>query len=82
MSGTSKIQKLLQTGAELFGAAVGGAIALVGGPVGTIGGGVAGVIVSKGLIEFANRILSHREQVRVGAAAGLTIVGIQCLVLK
>lgn len=77
MSDTSKKQKLLHTGAEIFGAAIGGAIGLVAGPAGAIGGGVAGVIVSKGLIEFADRVLSYREQARVGAAAGLTIVGIQ-----
>lgn len=77
MNDTSNTKKLLQTGAEIIGAIAGGAIGLVGGPVGVIGGGAAGVIVAKSLTEFADRFLSHREQVRVGAAAGLAIVGIQ-----
>ena len=47
MSDTSKKQKLLESGSELLGAAVGGAIGLIGGPLGAIGGGIAGVIVSK-----------------------------------
>ncbi len=77
MSDTSKTKKILEIGAEIIGAASGGAIGLIGGPAGAIGGSVAGVAVAKGLIEFADRFLSHRQQVRVGAAAGLTIVGIQ-----
>ena len=68
---------LIQTGAETFGAVIGGAIGLLGGPVGAIGGSVAGVLISKGLSEFAGKFLSKREQARAGAAAGLTILGVQ-----
>lgn len=77
MNDILKKQKLLQSGAELAGAAIGGVIGLVGGPVGSVGGGMAGVIISKGLIEFSDRFLSNREQARVGAAASLSITGIQ-----
>src|SRR5687767_3059785 len=72
-----KNTKLMEAGAEIIGATVGGAIGLIAGPVGVIGGGVAGVVVSKTLIEFTHRYLSKRERVRVGAAVGLTIVGVQ-----
>ena len=77
MKNDDKSLKLLQTGAETFGAAIGGAIGLIGGPIGAIGGGALGVLISKGLNEFAERYLSNRQQARVGAAAGLTILGIQ-----
>jgi hypothetical protein len=77
MENENKTTKLIQTGAEIVGAVIGGAIGLIGGPVFAIGGNIAGVAVSKGIGEFAERILSNREQVRVGASAGLTIVGVQ-----
>jgi len=77
MGNENKSQKLIQTGAETFGAAIGGAIGLIGGPLGAIGGSIAGVIISKGLSELADRFLSNREQARVGASAGLTIIGVQ-----
>ncbi len=77
MNKESKSLALLKTGADAFGAGIGGLIGLLGGPAGAIGGGVAGVIISRILSEFANRALSDREQARVGAAAGLTILGVQ-----
>ncbi len=69
--------KLIQTGAEVFGGAIGSAIGLIGGPAGAIGGNVAGIIIAKGLNELANRYLSNREQARTGAAASYTIFGVQ-----
>lgn len=77
MEKENKSKKLIQTGIETFGAVVGGAISLIDGPTGTFGGGIAGVIISKGLSELADRFLSNREQARVGVAAGLSITGIQ-----
>lgn len=77
MDENSKKTKLLEAGVELIGAAVGGAISLLGGPEGAIGGGMAGVVASKGLLEFSERFLSSRERTRVGATAGLVITGIQ-----
>lgn len=77
MEGENKSIKLIQTGAEIIGAVVGGAIGLIGGPIFTIGGSVVGVTVSKTIGEFAERLLSNREKARVGASAGLTIIGVQ-----
>lgn len=77
MANENKSLKLIKTGAETFGAAIGGAIGLLGGPLGAIGGSVAGVLISKGLSEFAEKYLSSRERARAGAAAGLTILGVQ-----
>lgn len=77
MKKRKRVKKLLKTGAEIIGGAAGGAIGFIGGPAGAIGGGVAGVLVSKGLVEFCDRFLSRREQVRDGAAAGLVAVGIE-----
>ncbi len=77
MEKDNKALVLIKTGAETFGAGIGGAIGLLGGPLGSIGGSVAGVLISKGLSEFADKYLSNREQARVGAAAGLTILGVQ-----
>lgn len=77
MEKENKSSGLIKTGAETFGAAIGGAIGLLGGPLGAIGGSVAGVLISKGLSEFADKYLSKKEQARAGAAAGLTILGVQ-----
>ena len=77
MEKENKSLGLIKTGAETFGAAIGGAIGLLGGPLGAIGGSVAGVLISKGLSEFADKYLSNREQARAGSAAGLTILGVQ-----
>ena len=77
MDNENKSLALIRTGAETFGAAIGGAISLLGGPLGAIGGSIAGVLISKGLSDFADRFLSNREQARAGAAAGLIILGVQ-----
>lgn len=77
MNKENKSLGLIKRGAETFGAAIGGAIGLLGGPLGAIGGSMAGVLISKGLSEFADKYLSNREQARAGAAAGLTILGVQ-----
>lgn len=77
MESRHKSESLIKTGAETFGAAIGGAIGLLGGPGGAIGGSIAGVLISKGILEVSNRFLSNREQARVGAAAGMTILSIE-----
>lgn len=71
-----KAKSLVSTGSELAGAAVGGAIGfLAAGPVGAAGAGTLGVLVSKVgaklLGDYAERRLSDRERVRVGAAAAI-----------
>jgi len=70
-------KKLILTGAETFGAVIGGAVGLLGGPVAVLGGSALGVVVARGLSEFANRVLSNKEQARVGAATGLTVLDIK-----
>jgi hypothetical protein len=71
-----KAERLIETGAEIAGAAVGGAVGfLSAGPVGAAAAGVLGVVISRGLGkvigDVANRQLSHKEEVRVGATAAV-----------
>jgi hypothetical protein len=73
-----KVKNLISMGTELSGTAAGGALGfLVGGPIEAAGAAVAGLAISKisnfVLIDIADRVLSKREQVRVGAAASLAI---------
>jgi hypothetical protein len=75
-------KELISAGAEVAGAAVGGALGfLLGGPGGAVGGGVAGVAVTRVtkavLTDMANRRLSRREQVRIGATASYALEAIQ-----
>ena len=75
--GTKKLEKFLGAGSEATGAAVGGVLgSLLGGPLGAVAGGVVGVAISRTLTEFANRVLSHREQVRVGVTAHFALLEI------
>ena len=65
-----KIKSLLSSGSEITGAAAGSAIGFfIGGPVGAAIGGASGVVTSKVLSDIADRLLSGREKVRVGATA-------------
>jgi len=78
MKKNDKIHRLLAAGSEATGAAVGGIFgALLGGPLGAATGGIFGVTVSKGLGEFSSRILSDREQIKVGATAQFAIQAIK-----
>ncbi len=77
-----KIENLLTTGSDLAGAAVGGALGFfVGGPAAAAGTAALGVVITKTtkalLTDFANRHLSHREEMRVGAVAALVIDGLR-----
>jgi hypothetical protein len=75
--GTKKLEKLLGAGSEAAGAAVGGGLGfLLGGPVGAVAGGVISVVISRTLDEFSNRVLSHREQVRVEVTAQYALLEI------
>ena len=74
--------QLITTGAEIAGAAVGGALGfLAGGPIPAAGAEVIGVVIAKGatrlLTDYANRRLSRREQIRVGAAAAFALAAIR-----
>ncbi len=71
-----KIEKLIVTGSDIAGAAVGGAVGFLAvGPVGAAAAGALGVAISRGIAkvigDVANRQLSHKEEVRVGAAAAV-----------
>ncbi|MFH1093947.1 MAG: hypothetical protein V1739_07330 [Candidatus Omnitrophota bacterium] len=73
-----KIKNFIETGAEMSGGAIGGAIGfLLGGPAGAIIGGGAGPLITKGakkiLGDLANRHMSHKEIERVGAVAAIAL---------
>ena len=73
-----KVKQLIETGTEIAGAAVGGALGfLAGGPLVAAGVGALGVVIAKSteklIIEVANRHLSHREEIRVGATAAFAL---------
>jgi len=69
-----KILAFLKNSAPIAGGAVGGAIGFVtGGPAGAALGGALGAALTHGVEEAAQRALSHREKIRVGAAASYAI---------
>lgn len=67
-----KVEDIIQTGTDIAGATTGAAIGLlVGGPPGAIVGTAAGPAAARTLrglaVEFRERVLGRREEVRVGA---------------
>jgi len=81
-SDREKVESLISTGGEIAGTATGGAIGfLAGGPAGAAVGGALGVIISKGAIrllsDIADRFLSKREKIRVGATAAFALAKIK-----
>ncbi len=80
-----KIDSLIETGSEMAGAAVCGAVGfLAGGLGGAAAGGPLGVIIAKSakkvLSDISNRYLSKREEIRVGATAAFALEKIKiCL---
>lgn len=65
-----KIESLISTGSKIAGAVTGEAVAfLVGGP----GGAAIGGVLTKILSDIADRILSKREKMRVGATAAFAL---------
>jgi len=72
MSDNEKAKELISHGAELVGAAAGGALGFyAAGPAGAALGGVAGTLATWTLRkvgqDFANKALSRREEIKVGA---------------
>lgn len=68
-----KVRDIVETGSEIAGATTGAAVGLlVGGSPGAVVGAAAGPMAAKVLrglaAEFRDRVLGHREEVRVGAA--------------
>lgn len=73
-----KVKSLISTSSDMTDAASGAAIGfLTGGPGGAALGGLLGVIISKGLSDIADRFLSNREEVRVGATATFALTKIK-----
>jgi len=70
--------RVLGAGADVTGS-VAGAIAglLLAGPPGAVGGAVAGPLLASVLREITHRILSHREDARVGGAFRAAAAGLQ-----
>lgn len=67
-----KVTDIVQTGTDIAGATTGAAIGLlIGGPPGAVAGAAAGPAAARTLrglaVEFRERVLGHREEVRVGA---------------
>lgn len=82
MENNQKIINLIETGSDLAGAAIAGALGfLAAGPIGAAGAGALGVAISKGatklLGDMANRSLSEKEKERVGATAAIALSKIQ-----
>lgn len=74
--------RLIQSGTEIAGAAVGGALGFIaGGPLTAAGASATGVVIAKlsehVITDFSTRVLSHREEVRVGAAAAVALAEIK-----
>ena len=72
-----KIKKYLETGADIAGGVVGGAIGLIGGPEGALLGGGLGVTVTSGIKEIISRKLAERENARTAASAAYMFTGIK-----
>lgn len=78
----NKAKQLIEMGTEIAGGAAGGALGfLAGGPLAAAGAAAVGVIIAKGaqnlISDVANRYLSPREEIRVGAAAAFALSAIR-----
>ncbi len=69
------------TGAEMLGAGVGGALGTIGGPPGIAAGATGGVLATRFFrwvgAEIAERLLSPREQIRIGGALAVAVARVQ-----
>lgn len=73
-----KLKKIIQYGTEITGSSGGAVVGfflggLIGGPGGAAGGAALGTLTQKILVDLANKVLSQREKVRVGAVAFFAI---------
>src|SRR4051794_11116728 len=74
----NRMKKILEAGAEIAGTTAGAGAGLVlAGPEGALAGAGLGAFLSAGLKEFAGRMLSRREEARVGAACSFAAIAIQ-----
>jgi hypothetical protein len=75
------LQKLISGGAEIAGAAIGGALGFIsagifGAAAGSAGGAVAAIMLKRIGDEVSNRYLSSREKVRVGGVIAIAAANI------
>jgi hypothetical protein len=69
-----KSNELIRSGADLAGAAVGGAIGFLAGGPGTAAlAGALGVVITKCLANIAGKVLTSRERTRIGTTAAFAI---------
>lgn len=69
-----KVKSIISAGSAIAGSTAGGAISYLLGDMGGAAIGPAlGILISTGLSDIANRLLSTREQARVGATAAYAI---------
>ena len=67
------IKDLLPVSSEITGATVGAAIGALGGPIGSIAGSALGIVITKGINEITQRILSDREHIRIDQSSSYIV---------
>lgn len=77
-----KIESLINSGGDIAGAAIGGALGfLLGGPGGAVAGGPGGIVAANAMkrigSDVVNRLLGPREKVRLGGAMAIAAEHIQ-----
>lgn len=69
-----KAKKLISSGAEIAGAAIGGALGFIAaGPIGAGAAGALGVVITKTIARTADKMMSDRERIRVGTVAAIAV---------
>lgn len=69
-----KAKRLINSGADIAGAAIGGALGFIAtGPVGAGVAGVLGVVVTRVIARTADKMMSDGERVRVGTVAAIAV---------
>lgn len=77
MTDREKVVEFISSGADIAGAAVGGAIGFMAvGPFGAAVAGAMGVVTTKTIIDIASRSLSNREEIKVSATAAYSLAKI------
>lgn len=74
MNQDQKVVALIKHGGGIAGGATGGVIGfLTGGPIGAMIGGGLGAAIQHAAVDVAERVLSHREKMRVGATMAYAV---------
>lgn len=77
MTRDEKVIEILKTGAEIAGGVTGAAISLYSGsPEALLFGAALNPVIKNLFLDFTNRTLSRREEIKIGAAADFAIVKI------